>query len=422
MSSLEDDLAGCLGGIAGYLLVYGGLAALGVGIIGFFIQSLFLSLVVWGPPVLLLFVLIRLFINNKVFKLQAGGKLAGTLPVEFDEKKLRWSVAEKRADPFSGNLKPVWMAAGLTSILLIVIPTGLYFSPDFSYPGYVWFLGTIQVSQLGTFVLYSILSQLILGTVIGVNLEDLEDSLTRRTKSMIVDMNEKLEGTRELRNLESHVDSLYSELEVDCPVNYRRKVAEAAKGKRTMGETDPAKLNNLVGEKVRQARREVDKLEKAINLREEVEKTYEKAAHEVRKTGSIPLIKELEDDYQGLDSPQTDKLIRQKSWEDYYEVLDLLKEDLQDLTEVAQKYQQEGFEKRQASGGKNTQSQQGEMTEELAYRILGLQKEATAEEIKKKKRKLSKAYHPDHNKEVADDTMLKRINVACDFLEEKRGF
>jgi DnaJ-class molecular chaperone len=57
------------------------------------------------------------------------------------------------------------------------------------------------------------------------------------------------------------------------------------------------------------------------------------------------------------------------------------------------------------------------------YEILGVQRNASEQEIKKAYYKLCKKYHPDQNKETADIEKMKDINKAYEVLsdEEKRG-
>ena len=57
------------------------------------------------------------------------------------------------------------------------------------------------------------------------------------------------------------------------------------------------------------------------------------------------------------------------------------------------------------------------------YEVLGVQKEASADEIKRAYRKLAKQYHPDVNKEPGAEEKFKEINEAYDCLsdEQKRA-
>ena len=54
------------------------------------------------------------------------------------------------------------------------------------------------------------------------------------------------------------------------------------------------------------------------------------------------------------------------------------------------------------------------------YEILGVKKEATAEQIKKSFRELAKKTHPDKTKEDSEEEMIK-INKAYEILSDEKS-
>lgn len=50
------------------------------------------------------------------------------------------------------------------------------------------------------------------------------------------------------------------------------------------------------------------------------------------------------------------------------------------------------------------------------YAVLGVNKDATQDEIKKAYRKLAQQYHPDRNKSADAESMMKKINEAYEIL------
>ncbi len=150
-------------------------------------------------------------------------------------------------------------------------------------------------------------------------------------------------------------------------------------------------------------------------------KLYTIVAIEVNWTGSMPLIKEMEYDYEGLVSENVKFLLQERKWDDFHDVLNEIMRDLQRLRDLAIKYQEAGY-KEETNGYKK------EEDEEKAYRIMEISPAASDEEIKKAYRVQALNYHPDNAeqttlgiKKLAEER-FKEINWAYDFLKGIRNF
>jgi len=146
-------------------------------------------------------------------------------------------------------------------------------------------------------------------------------------------------------------------------------------------------------------------------------KLYTIVAIEVNWTSSMPMIKEMEYDYEGLTSENLKSLLVDKKWDDFHDIVKEIMMDLQQLRELAIKYQEEG-----------TTSYKKETEEEKAYRVMEISPHASNEDIKKAYRDLARNYHPDNAeqttrgiKKLAEDR-FKEINWAYNFLKEARNF
>lgn len=156
---------------------------------------------------------------------------------------------------------------------------------------------------------------------------------------------------------------------------------------------------------------EEDRLElaKANKLYDDAMSFYVATAREVNKTGSIPLIKEMEYNHAGLTSSNLKDLIPGRSWREFEDITDAIVKDLKRLREVAVKYQ-EASEEPEAMK---------ETEEEKAHRILAVPPNATVEQIKRAYKTLASIWHPDAQT-VKDDSRMKEINWAHDFLMERQ--
>lgn len=156
----------------------------------------------------------------------------------------------------------------------------------------------------------------------------------------------------------------------------------------------------------KEAEKRAKEMERKNELYQSAIKLFDESAREVNKAGSIPLIKELEYIYGGLTSDNLQSILSNSTWSEFEDVITTIKNELNRLKELGIIYQREELEE--------------ETKEEKAFRILSIPATARNDQIKKAYRTLAAFWHPDANA-VADDTRIKEINWAYEFLKNNRG-
>jgi DnaJ-class molecular chaperone len=77
-------------------------------------------------------------------------------------------------------------------------------------------------------------------------------------------------------------------------------------------------------------------------------------------------------------------------------------------------------ESKQTTDDLNSGNYQSEI--DLAYQTLGLDLQASNDEVKKSYRKLAKKYHPDHNHDESAKAEMLKINAAYALIKKERNF
>lgn len=246
--------------------------------------------------------------------------------------------------------------------------------------------------------------------------ETLKDAIWDRGSYLVNQINTQLERIHELSSLETSIQSLAYQLKISFPADFKTAIQEFVCTHKNELLSDTTDLNNLIAAQIKHAEEDRMYLEQANNHYRAAMKLYMVVAVEVNWTGSIPLIKEMEYDYEGLTSENMKSLLSERKWDDFHDIVQEIMKDLQQLRELARKYQEEG-----------TPDYKKETDEEKAYRLMEISPAASDEEIKKAYRDLALNYHPDNAeqttlgiKKLAEDH-FKEINWAYDFLKQIRS-
>lgn len=355
--------------------------------------------------------ILYLFRIHRIRRLNSHGTLSRMLIVQFDGQRLHWDLEESQIELYAKAKLATCMSTmlGILSIWLIldiVHKKGAFhdlarFSPDVK----------LAIS-------YAISGIVVLVTLIKAKpVETLKDAIWERASYLVCQTNTQLEKIQELRSLETAIKSIAYQLKTSFPADFKTEIQEFVNAHKKEVLSDTTELNKLIAENIKRAEEDRIHLEKANNHYRAAMKLYTVVAIEVNWTGSIPLIKEMEYDYEGLTSENLKSLLSNRKWDDFYDIVNEIMKDLQRLRELAIKYQEEG-----------TNGYKKETDEEKAYRIMEISSAVSNEEIKNAYRELARNYHPDNAeqttlgiKKLAEER-FKEINWAYDFLKEIRNF
>lgn len=368
-----------------------------------------------GVAVSSMLLALYLFRVHKIHGLNIHGTLARIITVRFDGQKLYWEPEESQIEVYAKTKLATFASIilGLTSVwltLTIFYKKGAFngiagFSPNFNLA--IGYLVSVTV--------------VIITIVKSKPTETLTDSIWEQASYLVNQINTDLERIQELCSLETSIKSIAYQLKVSFPVDFKAEIQEFVSVHKSELLSGTTELNKLIERNIIRAEEDKLHLGKANNLYRAAMKLYTIVAIEVNWTGSMPLIKEMEYDYEGLVSENLKSLLQERKWDDFHDVVNEIMRDLQRLRDLAIKYQETGY-KEETNGYKK------EADEEKAYRIMEISPAASDEEITKAYRVLALNYHPDNAeqttrgiKKLAEER-FKEINWAYDFLKGIRNF
>jgi hypothetical protein len=368
-----------------------------------------------GVAVSSMLLALYLFRVHKIHCLNTRGTLASIITVRFDGQKLYWEPEESQIEVYAKTKLATFASIilGLTSVWL----TLTIFYKKGAFNGIAGFSPNFNLA-IGCLVSVTVV---IITIVKSKPTETLTDSIWEQASYLVSRINTDLERIQELCSLETSIKSIAYQLRVTFPVDFKTEIQEFVNVRKSELLSNTTELNKLIERNIIQAEEDKLHLGKANNLYRAAMKLYTIVAIEVNWTGSMPLIKEMEYDYEGLVSENLKSLLQERKWDDFNDVVNEIMRDLQRLRALAIKYQETGY-KEETNGYKK------EADEEKAYRIMEISPAASDEEIVKAYRVLALNYHPDNAeqttlgiKKLAEER-FKEINWAYDFLKGIRNF
>lgn len=373
-----------------------------------------ISVIVCGGGIALMFLTLYLYSVLKTRYLNSEGKLGQVIEVEFDGRKLSWFVDDTLVKSFAESELVCFLCIMIGVASMLVLTFIIKETGDFKIN---LFLSDKQVPEVVNLYISSMISAIaFIKIVYRYNPKRIfECWMVKQANALMSRVEKRVEGIEDLRSLEDSINSEATEMETTFPIDVQTEIQDFVDSHKMEILSDVTGLNKFISKKIEQATNDLVELQKKNGLYQEAMELYTETVHEVNKTGSISLIKELDYDYEGLTSTNLKTLVSDRKWNEFNEVVNSIIGALERVSEKALKYQEVGYEVEAED------YYEGETDEERAYRILGVPSTASPEQIKKVYHALSHVYHEDKGI-VEDDTHMKEINWAYDFLKDLKHF
>jgi len=229
-----------------------------------------------------------------------------------------------------------------------------------------------------------------------------------RIRKLIARTEAKIGGATRLLHLQRSVDSLAGDMGIALPLNAKEEIEDFVTNHKTELLRDPRVLQRFIEGKASAIMDVQAQLAKAKSAHEAALGVFDDVLRDVNATGSVALIRELEQDYEGLMSSTLLSLLAESKWAEFHDVVASIVTDITDLARRAKDY---------SSKVTDGQSVEAETDTERACRILGVPKGTPADQLKKVYRSLVSVWHPDKGV-VRDDGRIKEINWAYEYLTD----
>lgn len=384
---------------------------LAIGLLPIAIISLPASLATVTVVLLVLY----LFRIIKINHLNSHGALAKVISVRFDGEKLHWELENSQIDSYARAKLATFFSiiTGMIStwfLLNMVNKTGII-NNDTGYS-----------SAVNHTISYIFSGIVVMATLIKIKpVKTLKYAIWERAITLVEQINVTLERTQELASLEASIKAFASQLNTSFPADFRTVIQEFVNLHKKELITDATELNRLVARNIERAKDDLAKLKEANHHYGAAMKLYTVVAIEVNWTCSIPLIKEMEYNYEGLTSENLKSLLSEKRWNEFHEVVDEIMMDLSRLRDLAIKYQEETMDEEFCNSQNTAET-------EKAYHALEITPAASVTEIKNAYRRLALSYHPDNAEQTTDgirklaEERFKQINWAYNTLRKFKKF
>ncbi len=389
----------------GYLILFIVLIAIAIYIIAVIIAAV----PVWGPTLLVVHITLLLILCRKLFRLKNASVISGLLEGTIKNNKIEWTLDDIQIKSYS-HPGFFYMLTGTGACWLIVA--------QLNNRGFFWgieILGEKQTPQNSMTIYCIITAILVFGTLIALKPSKwMEQCVRARIQRLIRRYDCELSGLQILSDTENAINSLATSWGISFPVEYSADLHKYIEENKKELLSNFGYLNIKISRSLMDAEEDRKRFEESYRHFMHVISFHDMASKEMVLSGSILLIKQMEEITRGLHSENIKKIVEKKKWEDFHKILDMMVENIRDLNKLAQKYHAGGQDS-------NDEVTTGEMNEDRAYMILGLDASATPGQIKRVYRKLAEIYHPD-KQIINNDNRFKMITSAYTTLKKIRGF